>query len=71
VTVERSEIGPNVNLEAGATVKDSKLSHTIVGQKSSVSGSTLHHSMLGQRVTVTGVKGQASLGDDCEMIGDR
>lgn len=71
VTVERSEIGPNVNLEAGATVKDSRLSHTIVGQKSSVSGSTLHHSMLGQRVTVSGMKGQASLGDDCELIGDR
>jgi glucose-1-phosphate thymidylyltransferase len=71
VTVERSEIGPNVNLEAGATVKDSNLSHTIVGQKSSVSGSTLHHSMLGQRVVVTGVKGMASLGDDSEVIGDK
>ena len=71
VTVERSEIGPNVNLEAGAVVKDSRLQHTIVGAKSTVTGATLHHSMLGERVVVSGVKGSASLGDDSEMIGER
>ena len=70
VTVERSEIGPNVNLEAGSVVKDSRLQHTIVGAKSTITGSTLHHSMIGQRVVVSGVKGVASLGDDSEMVGD-
>ncbi|HEV8125503.1 MAG TPA: sugar phosphate nucleotidyltransferase [Gemmatimonadales bacterium] len=71
VTVERSEIGPNVTLETGAVVKDSKLQHTIVGAKSTITGSRLHHSMIGQRVVVSGVKGVASLGDDSEMVGDR
>lgn len=70
VSVERSEIGPNVNLEAGSVVTDSSLQHTIVGPRSRVSGSTLHHSMLGERVVVSGVKGSATLNDDSEVIGE-
>jgi glucose-1-phosphate thymidylyltransferase len=70
VVVERSEIGPNVNLEAGTVVRDSQVQHSIVGTGSSIISSTLHHSMLGERVTMNGFKGSASLGDDCEVNGD-
>jgi glucose-1-phosphate thymidylyltransferase len=69
VTVERSEIGPNVTLEAGTRVADSRLRHTLVGTGSSISNSTLDHSMLGDRVTVTGFTGSASLGADSELAG--
>jgi glucose-1-phosphate thymidylyltransferase len=69
VTIERSEIGPNVNLEKGSTVQDSKLAHTIVGTGNVIRSSTLHHSMLGDRVTVSGFTGTASLGDDSELVG--
>ena len=70
VTIERSTIGPNVTLEAGTKVSGSTLSHTIVGQKSSISNSTLHHSMLGDRVVVSGLKASTTLGDDAEVHGD-
>lgn len=67
VTIEQSVIGPNVTLEAGARVVNSRLEHVIVGQKSTVLDSTLHHSMLGDRVSVRGLKGTTTLGDDSEI----
>ena len=67
VTIERSVIGPNVTLEAGARVVNSRLEHAIVGQHSTVLDSTLHHSMLGDRVSVRGLKGTTTLGDDSEI----
>jgi glucose-1-phosphate thymidylyltransferase len=69
VTIERSEIGPNVSLEQGTTVRDCRLEHTLVGAGSVIQDSTLHHSMLGDRVTVRGFQGTASLGADSELVG--
>jgi len=69
VTIEKSVIGPNVTLEAGTKVVNSSLSHTIIGQKCTITGTTLHHSMLGDRVAVSGFKGTTTLGDDCEVVG--
>lgn len=67
VTIEHSVIGPNVTLEAGTRVSNSRLEHVIVGQKSLVLDSELRHSMLGDRVTVRGLKGAVTLGDDSEI----
>src|SRR5829696_8298227 len=36
VTIERSEIGPNVSLESGSRVTGSKLRHTIVGREATL-----------------------------------
>ena len=69
VTIEHSTIGPNVTLEAGTRVVNSRLEHTIVGEKSAILDSTLHHSMLGDRVSVRGFKGTTTLGDDSEVTG--
>ncbi|HEX8671620.1 MAG TPA: sugar phosphate nucleotidyltransferase [Longimicrobium sp.] len=63
VTLENAEIGPNVTLSAGATVRGSKLRDTIVGEKSVVDGCDLHDSLIGSNVQVTGVRGQVDLGD--------
>ena len=71
VTISRSVIGPNVTLEAGTTVADSRLRHVIVGAGSTIADSTLHHSMLGDRVSVKGLRGSATLGDDSEVEGER
>jgi glucose-1-phosphate thymidylyltransferase len=68
VTIERSTIGPNVTLEAGTTVTDSTLAHTIVGQKGTIRKARLHHSMLGDRVTVQGLNGSVTVGDDSEVV---
>ena len=67
VTVERSTIGPNVTLEAGTAVTDSRLEHTVVGRDSRISGSELSHSMLGNGVAVDGFAGSLSLGDHSEL----
>jgi glucose-1-phosphate thymidylyltransferase len=67
VTVERSTVGPNVTLEAGSRVVNSRLEHVIVGEKSTIIDATLHHSMIGDRVTIRGLKGTATLGDDSEV----
>jgi glucose-1-phosphate thymidylyltransferase len=63
VTLENSEIGPNVTLSAGAIVRGSKLRHTIVGEKSSIENSELNDSLIGRDVKVSGVRGQVDLGD--------
>jgi glucose-1-phosphate thymidylyltransferase len=67
VSIERSEIGPNVTVEAGADIRDSRLRHTLVGARATVVHSDLHDSMLGDRVTAIGLKGSATLGDDSEV----
>jgi len=59
-----------VTLEAGTRVRNSRLQHTIVGQKCVIADSVLHHSMLGDRVTVQGFKGSTTLGDDSEVLSD-
>ena len=64
VTIEDSEIGPNVTLSAGTTVRGSRLRDCIVGEGSTIEGCELHDSLIGSRVTVQGVKGQVDLGDD-------
>jgi glucose-1-phosphate thymidylyltransferase len=64
VTIEDSEIGPNVTLSAGTTVRGSRLRDCIVGEGSTLDGCELHDSLIGSRVTVQGVKGQVDLGDD-------
>jgi len=63
VTLENAEIGPNVTLSAGATVRGSKLRDTIVGEKAVIEGCDLHDSLIGRDARVTGIKGQVDLGD--------
>jgi glucose-1-phosphate thymidylyltransferase len=67
VTIEDSEIGPNVSLEKGSTVRGSRLEHVIIGPGSTVTDSRLHHSMLGSRVRVQGFEGTLTLGADSEV----
>ncbi|MFN8652281.1 MAG: sugar phosphate nucleotidyltransferase [Gemmatimonadales bacterium] len=68
VTIEKSEIGPNVTLETGSKVVNSRLSHTLVGAKCQITDSTLRQSMVGDRVTVKGIKAEVTLGDDSEVV---
>jgi len=63
VELEECEIGPNVTLSAGTSVRRSRLSHTIVGQRSVVEDCELHNSLIGDEVKLMGVKGQVEVGD--------
>ena len=67
VTIERSEIGPGVSIEAGTTISDSTVRNSIIGRDSRLIGVRLDGAMLGNRVEATGIHGSASLGDDCRV----
>ena len=67
VTIERSTIGPNVSIEAGTRITDSTIRNTIIGREAVIGTSSLDGALLGNRVKVTGLRGTASLGDDCEL----
>ena len=69
VTIERSTIGPNVTIERGSTVVDSRLEHTLVGRNCRISGATLKQSLLGDDVQLQNVNGMVSLGDHAELHG--
>jgi glucose-1-phosphate thymidylyltransferase len=63
VTLEDSEIGPNVTIGAGSIVRESRLRDTIVGEQSEIDGVELRDSLIGSHVRVRGVRGQVDLGD--------
>jgi len=67
VVIERSTIGPNVSIEAGTRIADSTIRNTIIGRDAVIGTSSLDGALLGNRVKVTGLRGTASLGDDCEL----
>jgi glucose-1-phosphate thymidylyltransferase len=71
VTIERSEIGPNVSLETGTSVSGSRLSNTIVGTGSKLNNVSLDSSLLGNRVIVEGLRGSTTLGDDSEVTAEQ
>jgi glucose-1-phosphate thymidylyltransferase len=63
VTLENAEIGPNVTLSPGATVRGSKLRDCIVGDNAVIEGCDLHDSLIGRDAHVAGIRGQVDLGD--------
>src|SRR5690349_22062713 len=67
VSIERSEIGPNVSLEQGARVSDSRLANTIVGRDARLTRVRLNGAMIGNAVVADGLAGSASLGDHSEL----
>jgi glucose-1-phosphate thymidylyltransferase len=64
VTIERSVIGPNTTIEAGATISESTVANTIVGADARLARVTLDASMIGDRAVVEGLRGSASIAAD-------
>jgi len=69
VTIERSTIGPNVTIERGTVIRDSEVSHALVGQRCEVIRTRIQHSMLGDHVVLRDFRGAASLADHSELTG--
>jgi glucose-1-phosphate thymidylyltransferase len=69
--LERCTVGPNVTLEAGSTVRDSRISESIIGRNTLVERSEISTSMLGESTVVTDFTGQLNLGDHGEVRGSR
>jgi glucose-1-phosphate thymidylyltransferase len=53
-SVERSRIGPNVSIDAGAAIRDSTVRDAIIGEGTEISDATISHSLVGDRVTIDG-----------------
>lgn len=52
--VERSRIGPNVSIDAGAAIRDSTVRDAIIGEGTEISDATISHSLVGDDVTIDG-----------------
>ena len=63
VVAEGSVIGPNVTLERGARVADSRLTNTMVGAGARVDGSRLDGSLVGAGAVLRGVRGRVNVSD--------
>jgi glucose-1-phosphate thymidylyltransferase len=68
VTIERSEIGPNVTLERGTRVSDSKVRNAIIGRDAVLTRTELDGGLLGNNVVLEGFRGSMTLGDHSEVI---
>ena len=63
VVAESSVLGPNVTLERGARVVNSRLANTIVGARARVEGACLEGSLVGAGAIVSGLEGSVNIGD--------
>jgi glucose-1-phosphate thymidylyltransferase len=64
VSIVNSIVGPNVSIEAGASVSDSVVRNSILRGNTRVQDCVLDNSMIGQRATVTGTALDVSMSDD-------
>jgi len=58
-----TEIGPNVSVGAGTTIRGGRLRDCIVGERTVLEDCDLRHSLIGDHVTARGLTGSASVGD--------
>lgn len=70
VTLENVEIGPNVTVESGSTIRNSTLVDSLVGRRTEITGSRLRASLVGTDVTIRNVNGTANVVDHSELVGD-
>ncbi len=63
VVLDNSEIGPNVTIESGSVIRNSRLRDCIVGQHTTISNAALHDSVIGDHCVVTGLDGSVNLVD--------
>ncbi|WP_022835119.1 sugar phosphate nucleotidyltransferase [Salisaeta longa] len=62
-TIDGAVVGPNVSVEAGATIKDSIVQDSIVFRKGRVENAVLHDSIVGRHATAKNTTGRVNIGD--------
>jgi glucose-1-phosphate thymidylyltransferase len=70
VTLEDAEIGPNVTIETGSTVRGARIRDTLIGPNTTIERSELHDSIIGGHVQLSGVRGSVSVADHSEVHGE-
>jgi glucose-1-phosphate thymidylyltransferase len=66
--IERSVIGPNVSIAAGAVIVDSIVQDSIVNEDARIEGAMLALSLIGSRAVVRGHRARVNVGDDSQVI---
>jgi glucose-1-phosphate thymidylyltransferase len=67
VTIEQSEIGPNVSIEQGTRINGSQIKNSIIGRDARLKQVDLEGSLLGSGVILEGFRGSGSIGDHSEV----
>ena len=67
VTIEQSEIGPNVSIEQGTRISGSQIRNSIIGRDARLKQVDLEGSLLGSGVILDGFRGTGSIGDHSEV----
>ena len=62
-----STIGPNVSVSTGASVLNSTVVNSVIGENAKLDSCAIVNSLIGARVTLVGVRGAVTLGDDSEV----
>lgn len=70
VVVRGGSVGPNVTLERGVRVTDSRIRDSVIGAGAKVETSVLHDSIVGGKADLRGVRGSLSVTDDSVVTGD-
>lgn len=63
VEISGSKIGPNVTVEAGTSIKNSKLTNSIIQSNAKLDGCELNRSTIGNDAEANGAKGEIHIGD--------
>ena len=70
VELDNCEIGPNVTIETGCVIRDSKLRDTIMGENTTIEKCDLRDSMIGSNVKVRAARGSLNIGDHSVIDGE-
>lgn len=63
VEITGSEIGPNVSIEAGSVITDSRIKNSIIQKNASLTGCTLNRSTIGNNAEAKNATGEIHIGD--------
>lgn len=69
VVLEEVELGPNVTVSHGSTIKFSVVRDSIIGERTTVESAKLHNSLIGNDTVIKGVEGSLSVTDHSEIVG--
>lgn len=61
--IENSNIGPNVSVLAGVTIKDSTISNSIISKNATITDSALNDSIVGKNAQVNNANGIVNISD--------
>ena len=70
VVLEDVEIGPNVSVARGSTLRRTTIRNSIIGADSTLADCGIEESLIGDNVHVAGVQGTVLLGDHSEIRGE-